>query len=103
MFPSFCIRRICILTVYPFALPFGKGKENFSFRVLRALHHLTAYAVRFELQLTMNQDATSPAPDFKQEENETTNVKVRESFGSKGGWDGDVTLNTDIARLVLGR
>ena len=50
---------------------------------------------------------TSQAPDVKQEEeNKTINVKVRVSFGSKGRWDRDVTLNvgvTNLGRLVLGR
>jgi hypothetical protein len=55
----------------------------------------------------MSQDAPSQVLDVKQEEeNKTINVKVRVSFGSKGGWNRDVTLNvgaTNLGRLVLGR
>jgi len=55
----------------------------------------------------MSQDPTSQAPpDVKQEAENTINVKVRVSLGSKGGWDRDVTLNvgaTNLGRLVLGR
>lgn len=55
----------------------------------------------------MNQYATSQVLDVKQEEeNKIINIKVRVSFGSKGGWDRDVTLNvgaTNLARLILGR
>ena len=54
----------------------------------------------------MSQDAPSQVPDVKAEGenggNTTINVKVRVSFGSKGGWDRDVTLNvgaTNLGRL----
>jgi hypothetical protein len=58
----------------------------------------------------MSQDP-SQVPDVKAEgdkgeNNGTINVKVRVSFGSKGGWDRDVSLNvgaTNLGRLVLGR
>lgn len=55
----------------------------------------------------MSQDAPgSQAPDVKQEENGTINVKVRVFFGLKVRWDRDVPLNvgaTNLGRLVLGR
>ena len=61
----------------------------------------------------MSQDAPSQV-DVKAEggngenggNNPTINVKVRVSFGSKGGWDRDVTLNvgaTNLGRLCPGR
>jgi len=55
----------------------------------------------------MSQDPTQ-AQDVKQEGevDKTINVKVRVSFGSKGGWDRDLTLNvgsTNLGRLGPGR
>lgn len=53
-------------------------------------------------QVQTSLDGVKPDPESK----ETINVKVRVSFGSKGGWDRDVTLNVramNLGRLGPGR
>jgi hypothetical protein len=44
------------------------------------------HLVRHPIRVTMNKNAISQAPDAKQEEEDKIiNIKVRVSFGSKGG------------------